>query len=76
MAVGHALAKTDPATWERWQREWAMHIVRYYRRQLTEAGFDVDQILAGRSLRSPRSEGNVCQKWAPDPYGFAKLRLW
>ncbi len=76
VAIGHALASADPAPWERWQQEWAMYFVRYYRRQLTEAGFDVDQILSGRPRRSTRSDAGAVERWVVDPYGLAEQRLW
>ncbi len=52
--IGHRMANADPPWWEPWQHDWAIYFVRYYRRQLSQAGFDIDQILGRRRPRRCR----------------------
>lgn len=73
---GHRLARAS--RWSRRDRRAAHRLIRYYRRQLTAAGFDVDALLAGRrpSGRSRRRRRMNPPQWAADPTGLHAWRYW
>ena len=73
---GHRLARTN--RWSRRDRRRARQLVRYYRRQLTTAGFDVDALLSGRRprRRSRRFRRENPPQWAADPTGVHTFRYW
>lgn len=76
VADGHRLARAR--RWSRRDRRRAVQLVRYYRRQLTAAGFDVDAMLDGRRpRRRTRSfRRRNPPQWAADPTGVHRLRYW
>ena len=76
VAGGHRLAQAS--RWSRRDRRRARQLVRFYRRQLITAGFDVGALLNGRRPRR-RSRSFRRQnpaQWAVDPTGVHRLRYW
>lgn len=73
---GHQLLAYGAQNWSAQHRKRAAWIVRYYRRQLSAAGFDVDQILKGRTNRMARRRARklAVADWYPDPTGFSMFR--
>jgi len=74
--IGHRLVGAN--RWSRRDRRRARQFVRYYRRQLSAAGFDVDAVLRGRRprRRSRRFRSQNPPQWAVDPTGVQRLRFW
>ncbi len=66
---GNFFASTPPEQWLPVHHQSALFMVRYYRRQLTNAGFDVNQILGGhRPRRCTRREAkSIAPAWRDDP---------
>ncbi len=71
--LGHAIARLSVEHWDELTWWWACWLVRAYRRQLSFAGFDIDEVLTRRQRRHRVSSD---AGWMPDPYGFATLRWW
>ena len=74
--VGHRLARAK--RWSRRDRRQAKRLIRYYRRQLTTAGYDVNGLLGrgGRErwVHTVRRRRQV--RWSADPTGVHKRRFW
>ena len=76
MQVGHWLGDNDPTTWGLDGHQWAHHLIRIYRHQLTRAGFNPDHILPHRQpprVRQRRLE-QLQPGWASDPTGLHDWR--
>lgn len=74
--IGHRLARAS--RWSRRDRRRAQSLIRFYRRQLTAAGYDVDALLDRRApKRKARSYRRPTPaRWAADPTGVRRLRYW
>lgn len=74
--VGHELA--GASRWSRRNHRQARQLIRFYRRQLTAAGYDVDALLGrrGSDRRPPRNSGSSAAQWAADPTGVHRWRYW
>jgi hypothetical protein len=74
--IGHRLARAT--RWSRRDRRTATQLIRFYRRQLSTAGYDVDALL-GRGApkqKSRRHRRSSPAQWAPDPTGVHRWRYW
>ena len=75
VALGHDLSLRR--RWRRRHRRKAARLIRYYRRQLERAGFDVHAVLTGKPARaSRRSTIETIPQWAPDPARLHEQRFW
>ena len=74
--IGHRLARAT--RWSRRDRRRAQALIRFYRRQLTAAGYDVDALLGRRPRKSEprRLRGSGPARWATDPTGVRRWRYW
>lgn len=70
--IGHRLATAS--RWSRRDHRAARRLIRFYRRQLTAAGYNVQE-LEGRQGRKPRRRTGHAQ-WATDPTGVHRWRYW
>ena len=75
---GHWLASLPDHQWTPSEHNAGLYLVHLYRRQLTQAGFDVEAILQRRRPRrlSRREHRALTAGWAPDPTGVHTWRWW
>ena len=71
--TGHRLARAS--RWSRRDHRAARKLIRFYRRQLTAAGYDVEAILS-RQGREPLRRHRGHAQWAADPTGVHRWRYW
>lgn len=74
--IGHQLARAS--RWSRRNHRQARRLIRFYRRQLAAAGYDVEGLLGPRGLeqRLPRGVRSSSPQWASDPTGLHYARYW
>lgn len=73
----HQLLAKGESNWTFGERRRALWIIRYYRRQLTTAGFNVDQILRRKPIKISKRRFKKLPPalWYADPNNFAAHRL-
>lgn len=74
--LGHRLARAT--RWSRRDHRHARQLIRFYSRQLTAAGYNVEALLGrqGRDARRRRRPRSPKPKWATDPTGVHQWRYW
>lgn len=71
--IGHRLARAT--RWSRRDHRAARKLIRFYRRQLTGAGYEV-AALASRRGQEQRHRETRSPRWSADPTGLHRWRLW